>query len=182
MAYSTKKQVLDMIITLRPDFTLEDINEMWLDYASYKVDAILEDYGVDTPCTDVRNILLYASILFYFESAGKTGQIQSQFGDVKERKKGQVETKYQTSAPMFFFSSGEAKQFYGLLGHETWRMEAYHFCKAYIKAEFRRRSGKKFMYASYRQDATLRGHNWDKEKWVNASGQNYNEFNTRKVG
>ena len=81
---------------------------------------------------------------------------------------------------MFFFSSGEAKQFYGLLGHETWRMEAFHIVKAFMKAEFRIRSGKKFVYASYKGDNTLRGYGWDQKTWINASGQNYNEFDTRK--
>lgn len=180
MAYSTRKQILDMIIVLRPDYTLEKISETWVDYASFKVDSILEDYGIDTPATDVRDLLKYASILFYFEAAGKTGQIQSQFGDVKRRQMGKVDTQYQTSAPMFFFSSGEAKQFYGLLGHETWRMEAFHIVKAYMKAEFKRRSGKKFVYASFKSDDTLRGQGWDQDKWINASGQNYNEFNTDK--
>lgn len=180
MAYSTKEEILDMIVTMRPDFTLEHIDDMWVEYASDKVDSILEDYGVDTPATDVRNMLRNASILFYFENAGKRGQIQSQFGDVKRRKKGMVDTQYQTSAPMFFFSSGEAKQFYGLLGHETWRMEAFHLIKAYIKAEWRVRTGKKFQYASFKSDDTLRGHGWDQEAWKNATGQNYNQYNTRK--
>lgn len=180
MAYSTKQEVLSMIQVMRPDFELEDINEMWLDYASFKVDSILEDYRVATPASDVRSLLKYASILFYFENAGKIGQIQSQFGDVKARKKGKAETQYQGSAPMFFFSSGEAKQFYGLLGHETWRMEAYHLCKAYISAEFRIRSGKKFVYASFKSDDTLRGHGWDQKAWLNASGQDYNEYDKRK--
>lgn len=169
-----------MIIVIRPDFTLENINEAWLMYALIKVDTILEDFGVNTPATDYNDFLKYATIVFYLENAGKAGQIQSQFGDIKSRKSGKKESQYQTSAPMFFFSSGEAKQFYGLLGHETWRMEGYHILRSYIRLEFRKRTGKKYVYASYTSDDTLRGDGWDQENWLNATGQDYSQYNTRK--
>jgi len=171
MAYATRKDVLDMIKVMRPDFVLDDINEYWLIYAEAKVDALLEDFGHIAPATDYNSILKYAVILFYFENAGKSGTIQVNFGDLRSRGNKDFKTEFNTTAPMFFFSSGESKLFYGLLGHETWRMEAFHLIRAYLKADFRRRTGSPFIYAKGTSDDTLRGYDWDQEKWKTDDGQ-----------
>ena len=171
MAYATRKDVLDMIQTMRPDFVLDNINEFWLTYAEIKVDALLEDFGKSTPAEDYNSILKYATILFYFENAAKSGQVQANFGDLRSRSAGDYKTEFNTTAPMFFFATGESKLFYGLLGHETWRMEAFHLIRAYLKADFKRRTGKSFVYAKGSSDDTLRGYDWDQEKWKTDDGQ-----------
>ena len=170
--YASTQDVLRLLQYHRPEATLSDVSEGTLILAHTKIDSILEDAGIETPAIDIRSFLKHATVCIYMEYAAKSGQIQTKHGDVKSRRMGEVETQYAAMSPMFFFANGEARKFYGLLGHETWRMEAYQMVRSFIRADFRRRKNKISIHAKSSRDNTLRGYNWDQEDWKTSEGQN----------
>lgn len=159
MAYAENEDILNAISAMRPDFRLPDIKDFWVDLATFKVDSYLRMAGLTTPCTDIADMLKYASIFMYLEAAANVGQIQSTFGDLKKRKTGDVEYEFDPKSPMFFFAGGSVQGFYDLLPHETWRMQAYQVIKGYIRAEYVERSGQKWHYAAMAVDDSDRGYN-----------------------
>lgn len=172
-SYVTTQDVLNVVKFMRPDFSLSEINEAIIMKCEIQVDSIVEDLGYDTPAEDVRGMLKYATICFYLEHMAKAGEIQNKHGEVKSREMGKIKTEYDSMSPMFFFANGEARKFYGLIGHETWRMEAYHMIRAYARARYRRKTGHISKHAEYKVDKTHRGWNWNKKEYKTTEGQYY---------
>lgn len=156
-----KQEILEIIQVLRPDFSLADINQNWIDFAEVKVNADLEDFGIVAPATDYNNFLKYASVCFYLEHSASKGQIQSHFGDVKSRQMGGVKTEFDPKSPMFFFARGTARGFYALLPHETWLMSARQLIRAYISKHYYMQTGKRSITGKIKHDVSTRGYGWD---------------------
>jgi hypothetical protein len=172
--YVNSSEVLQVVKYIRPDFTLNNIRDGAIIAAEYKIDSILEDAGITTPADDIRGLLKFAVINMYMENMAKAGQIQNKPGEIVSKKMDKVETQYAKTSPMFFFANGGARKFYALLGHETWRMEAYQAVQAYLRAKYRRDNNEISPAVSMSTDNTVRGYNWDQEDWKSADGQNNN--------
>ena len=174
--YASAQDILTIIQMFRPDFTLSNIKTGLIMLCETKVDSIIEDFGYETPAEDIRGMLKYAVICMYLEYSSRAGEIQNKHGEIKSRQIGQAKTEYDAMSPMFFFANGEARKFYGLIGHETWRMEAFHMIRAYTRAKYRRAHNSVTPTISLSTDETLRGYGWDQENWKTSEGQEYKSW------
>lgn len=169
--YTTEKNVLEILQVYRPGTDLTHIKKGIIWAAEVKINSWLEDIGIDTPADDIRGMLEYATICMYLENVSKSGEIQNSHGTLKSRQMGKVKTEYDSSSPMFFFANGEARKFYGLLGHETWRMEAFQMVQAYGRAKYRSDNNHISIHGKMKTDKTKRGWNWDQKEHRTDEGQ-----------
>jgi len=160
MPYAKKEEILTILLKLRPDYTVININDQMHALATADVNAVLVERYIFPPVDDLHSLLKRAEICFYLEQAGMTREIENAFGVLRNEKVGSYSKQYENGMPMFFFAQGSSAPFFALLPHETWRMRGYKYATVYTNAYFEATKATLSKYSYAAHDTTGRGYNW----------------------
>lgn len=165
--YITKEDVVFWVQNQDPDFSSNDIPDVVLKLCDVRIHTWLIDNAVANitaeGLSDPLSLLWAACLCMCLEMLCVRGQITWQTGDLALYKLNQVVHSFQRWQPMFFFATGGAKGFLGLLPHETFRMMAYAFCTAYSDKKFFDDHGSVVPIPRSIIDMTSRGYNWNED-------------------
>lgn len=135
--YAEIDEIFGIVKFLRPDFTIDEIDEHLQAMAVTDILAELEEYKIYDP-DDINGLLRSAEICFYIELAGMVRETESAFGIVGQETMGSYTKKYSVGMPMFFFAQGSNKPFLQLLPNETWRMRGFKYVTRFKNAYWNR--------------------------------------------
>jgi len=167
MAYATNAEILIVLKTLRPDITTIDAAVHTI--ATSEVNTILYEYMIDPTeetIVDYNDMLKGSEICFYLDFSSNIGMVESRNGDLVEEKRGNFSRKYNSAAPMFFFSTGSSRPFFQLLAHETFRMTGYKLGRAYCQLFSKKKNGRFMVWGKVKTDHTERGYGWDETEYT----------------
>lgn len=129
--YITKAELLQWVQVQVPDVT--NIPDRFMSGGHALVDRTLVNMHVyEIPKTsDKIGFLREAASCFILALLCKGRLISQTSGEIMTDKFGEVTYQFQRTQPMFFFSQGTAESFQRILPHETLRMMAIDFIRAY---------------------------------------------------
>ena len=161
--YVTKAEVLQWINVQRPRMTVDDIPDIFMNKGHVKVDAVLLRMRVFTFPTknDKHDFLKHAAACFILAFLARARVITQTSGEIATDKFRDVTYQFQRTQPMFFFASGSSEPFQMLLPHETLRMLAFEFLRAYRRYRFYVDTGQKQPKGVVVLDRTSRGAGWN---------------------
>jgi len=119
--YITKQEVVDF-------YDIEEaseIKEVHMKVGQFTVNSYLRSTEYNPDNYDGTYEMLFLAALFFIgEELSKLGIVTWSVGEIEEERFGILARRFPRWQPMFFFARGMAKDFYGLLAHETYRMAA----------------------------------------------------------
>lgn len=160
--YITKSELLQWIQEQVPDVT--NIPNRIMTKGHAMVDRTLVNMRVyDIPTkNDKLGFLKEAASCFILALACKARVITQTSGELLTDAFGEVRYQFQRTQPMFFFAQGTAESFQRLLPHETLRMMAVEFCRAYKQYyEFYSKRDLKIPKGIVVRDQSSRGRYWN---------------------
>jgi len=110
---------------------------------------------------DRFNLLWCAAICMGLEMLCYFGDVKWTTGDIALEHLNKVTYAYQRWQPMFFFAQGAAEPFYQLLPHDTYRMMAYAYVRAYCRDDFFKNYNSPTPIPRVTRDNSSRGWSWN---------------------
>lgn len=110
---------------------------------------------------DRFNLLWSAAVCLAMELLCNIGDVKWATGDIALERLNKVTYAYQRWQPMFFFAQGAAEPFYQLLPHDTYRMMAYAYVRAYCRDDFFKNYDSPTPIPRIAMDDSSRGWNWN---------------------
>jgi len=155
--YITRDEVIDFY-----DIDIEsEVKEVHMKVGQFTVNSYLRETGYNPDDYDGSYEMLFLAALFWIgEILSNLGIVTWSVGQIEEERFGILSRRFQRWQPMFFFARGMAKDFYGLLPHETYRMAANRCME-----QFNLSYDKDVLYSGPQiyKDTSHRGYGWTYE-------------------
>jgi len=160
--YATKEDISYFVKLHDEDFDESIITDTFMKMIEARIDQMIIDHKKrPVNIRDRFNLLWSATVCIALEILCNLGKLTWSTGDVALQKLNRVTYGFQRWQPMFFFAQGSAEPFYQLLPHDTYRMMAYAYVKAYCRDDFFVQYGSPTPIPKVVRDDTSRGFGWN---------------------